>query len=147
MATAKLFASFPENLGGGNTSGEGPMDLLSDTIKVLLTSSTYTPNQTSHTVKSDVTNELSNGNGYTTGGETLGSKTYAVSSLVTTFDAADTAWTSATFTADNAVIYDDTPTSPADPLISYVDMGDQSVSAATFTLQWHSSGILTLTVA
>lgn len=148
MATAKLYASFPENLGGGNTAGEGPMDILSDTLKQMLTTSTYTPGQTTHTVKADVTNEVS-GTGYTAGGETLGSKTYAVSSLVTTFDCADVVWTNATITGiRNAVIYDDTPTSPADPLISYFAMdGDQSVASADFTIQINASGVFTLTVA
>ena len=111
--TAKLYAAFPENLGGGNTSGEGPMDLLSDTLKVELNTSSNTISQTADTVEADLTNELAATGGYTTGGETLASKTYAVSSLVTTFDAADQAWAAATFTAAQSHIYDDTPTSPA----------------------------------
>lgn len=146
--TAKCFSTLFENMGGGDTGAEGPMDILSDTLKVLLTTATYTPNQTGHSLKSSVTNELSAGSGYTTGGEALASKTYATSSLTTTFDAADTSWTSATFTARNAVIYDDTPTSPADPLMSYIDFGaDQTVSAGTFTLQYNASGIIAVTVA
>ena len=146
--TAKLYASMPENALGGNTAGEGPMDILSDTIKVMLTSSSNSISQTADTVKADVTNELAASGNYSTGGATLGTKTYAVSSLVTTFDAADTTWSTATFTAAQAHIYDDTPTSPADPLISYLDFGgDQSVSGADFTIAWNASGIFTLTVA
>jgi len=145
--TSKLYASFPENLGGGNTSGEGPMDLLSDTIKVMLTTSSNGISQTADTVKADVTNEIS-GTNYTAGGVTLGTKTYAASSLVTTFDAADSVWSTATFTAAQAHIWDDTPTSPADPLISYADFGgDQAVAGADFTLAWNASGIFTITVA
>lgn len=146
--TAKIYSTFFENMGGGNTAGEGPMDILSDTLKVLLTTSSNGISQTADTVKADITNELANGSGYTTGGEALASKTYAASSLTTTFDAADTSWTSATFTAAQAHVYDDTPTSPADPLISYIDFGaDQSVSSGTFTLQYNASGIVTVTVA
>lgn len=145
--TAKLYAAFPENALGGNTSGEGPMDLLSDTVKVMLTTSTNSISQTADTVKADVTNEIT-GTGYSSGGATLGTKTYAVSSLITTFDAADAVWSTATFTAAQAHIYDDTPTSPADPLISYADFGgDQSVAGADFTLAFNASGIFTITVA
>lgn len=145
--TAKLFASFPENLGGGNTAAEGPMDILSDTLKVMLTTNLYTPNQTAHTVKADVTNEVT-GTGYTAGGAALANKTWAASSLTTTLDADDTTWPSSTITADNAAVYDDTPTSPADPLILYNDFGgDQSTSGTTFQITWNASGLLTITVA
>lgn len=147
--TAKLYASFPENLGGGNTLAEGPMDLLSDTIKVTLHTSTNVISQTADTVFLDLTNELATAGGYTAGGYTLANKTYSVSSLTTTFDnTVDPNWTSATFTADQAHFWDDTPTSPADPLISYADFGGpQSVSGATFTLQLNASGLFTIAVA
>jgi hypothetical protein len=146
--TSKFYASVFENMGGGNTSGEGPMDLLSDTIKVMLTTSTNGISQTADTVKADVTNEVS-GTNYTAGGVTLGSKTWAVSSLTTTLDAADAAWTTVTFTAAaQAHIWDDTPTSPADPLISYQDFGgDQTVTANDFTIIWNASGICSVAVA
>lgn len=63
------------------------------------------------------------------------------------FDATDIAWTSASFTAYHAVIYDDTPTSPqADPLICSIDFGGaQTVAAGTFTIQWDTEGIINLT--
>ena len=52
-------------------------DLTGVTIKLLLTTSTYTPNttETGHTVLADITNELANGNGYTTGGATIATPT------------------------------------------------------------------------
>lgn len=145
--SSKLYAACPENLGGGNTSGEGPMDILSDTLKVMLTTSTNSISQTADTVKADVTDEVT-GTGYTAGGATLGTKTYAVSSLTTTFDAADTTWTTSTITAAQAHIYDDTPTSPADPLISYQDFGgNQSTTGTTFQITWNASGIFSIAVA
>jgi hypothetical protein len=145
--TSKLYASSMENLGGGNTAGEAPMDILSDTLKVMLTTSTNSISQTADTVKADVTNEVSSAN-YTAGGEALGTKTYAVSSLTTTFDAADTTWTTVTFTAAQAHVYDDTTTSPADPLISYPDFGgDQTVTANNFSIAWNASGIFSIAVA
>jgi hypothetical protein len=146
--TAKLFGKFPQNAAGGDASGDGPMDLLSDTLKFTLHTSTYTPNQSTNETKTDATNELSTAGGYTAGGVTLGTKTYAASSLVTTFDAADAAWTATTITHRIAVLWDDTPTTPADPLISWVDNGgDVTTSASDLTYQFNASGIFTLTVA
>jgi hypothetical protein len=52
------------------------VDLLDDTIKLLLTTSSYSPNYDAHDYKDDVTSEVS-GTGYTAGGLTLASKTFA----------------------------------------------------------------------
>lgn len=146
--SAKLFAKFPQNLGGGDASGDGPMDLLSDTIKATLHTATWTPNQSTNETKSDATNELSTAGGYTAGGVTLGSKTYAASSLVTTFDAADLSWSALSVTFRHIVLWDDTPTTPADPLILYVDTGgDQTLSSTDLAVIWNASGIFTITVA
>jgi len=123
---------------------DGTMDLDNDTFKIMLTTSTYTPAAT-HSVKADVTNEIS-GTGYTAGGATLQNVTWTESSGTVTLDATDVSWTSATFTARYAVIYDDTPTSPLDPLVCLIDFGtDKSVTAGTFTIQFHANGIFTLT--
>ena len=146
--SAKLYAKFPLNLGGGDASGDGPMDLLSDTIKATLHTATYTPNQSTNEVKADATNELTTAGGYTAGGVTLGSKTYSSSSLVTTFDAADLAWSALSVTFRYIVLWDDTPTTPADPLISYVDTGgDQTLSGTDLAVVWNASGIFTFTVS
>lgn len=146
--TSKQYAKFPLNLGGGDAAGDGPMDLLSDTLKFTLHTSTYTPNQASDETKSNATNELSTAGGYTAGGVTLGSKTYTPSSLVTTFDAADAVWTGTSITHRYGVLWDDTPTSPADPLILYVDNGgDVTTSSSDLTYAWNASGIFTFTVS
>lgn len=148
MATNKLFAKAPMNMAGGDASGDGPMDLLSDVIKGTLHTSTWTPNQSTNETKSDATNELSTGGGYTSGGVTLASKTYASSSLVTTFDAADVSWTAFTNTFRYLVGWNDTPTTPADPLIFLVDTGgDQAISGVDLAIQWNAGGIFTFTVS
>lgn len=93
------------------------------------------------------TNEVS-GTGYTAGGAALGSPTLVVSAGTMTYDAADTAWTSATFSSvRGCLIYDDTVTSPtADAGIVGVDFSsDYSVTSGTFTIQWNASGIYALT--
>lgn len=140
-ASTKVYGNFP--LKAANKE----VDWDSDTIKVALCTSSYSPNQNTHIYFSDITNEIT-GTGYTAGGATLGSKTIAESSLVTTFDAADTSWTSSTLTARYAIIYESTGTSSTSTLIAYVDFGaDQSSSSGTFTIQWNASGIFTATVS
>lgn len=145
---AKLYSRFPQNAIGGNTSGEGPMDMLSDTIKLMLRVG-HTPDQTGDEVKADLPADELSATGYTAGGATLGSKTFATTSLVTAFDnTADIVWTitgSATF--DTGVLFDDTPTSPADPLIMYDALGTQTVTDGDFTYTPNAAGFYTITVA
>jgi hypothetical protein len=146
---AKAYATFPMNLGGGDAAGEGPMDILSDTIQGSLRNA-HTPDQTGDAVYGDLPADESSATGYTAGGITLANKTYAVASLTTTFDnTADLVWTitAGTLATDTIVFYDNTPTSPADPLISYDDFGSQSVAGADFTWVPNASGILRFVVA
>jgi len=50
---------------------------------------------------------------------------------------ADCSWSNATFTARGAVIWDDTLTSPADPVLCCINFGsDKIVSGGTFTITW-----------
>ena len=143
-ASAKLYANFLHLLLENKLGG----DILSQTIKVALCTSSYTPDQAAHDYFDHITNEVANGNGYTTGGATLGSKTCALASLVTTFDAADTSWTASTITARYAIIYYASGTASTSLLIGYVDFGaDQVSSNGTFQITWNASGIFTLTVA
>ena len=125
------------------------IDWGSDTIKVSLHTSSYTPSQTTHQYQSSLTNEVPNGNGYTTGGATLANKTEAFASQVKKFDADDVSWAASTITARYAVIYDATPGSAAtNPLIAYVDFGADVVSSGgAFTIQWDANGIFTVTVS
>lgn len=126
------------------------VDWDSDTIKVMLCTSAYTPNQDTHIYKSSVTNEVT-GTGYTAGGATLASKTitYDTATNVVILDAADVTWASSTITARYAVVYDDAGASDATKvLLGYVDFGsDQSSTAGNFTLTWDATGIFRITVA
>lgn len=124
-------------------------DLSADSIKVMLTTSTYSPSQSGDDYKNDVTNEVS-GTGYTATGVALTTKTETMSSLTYTFDADDVSWTASTFTARYAVVYNATGggTDATRGLIGYQDFGgDQSVSGTTFTITWNASGIFTVVVA
>lgn len=126
------------------------IDWDTDTVKVALCTSTYTPAQDTHDYFNDITNEVT-GTGYTAGGATLANKTvgYTAGTNVTKFDADDTSWTSSTITARYAIIYVDTAgASTTDPLIGYVDFGaDVSSSSGTFSITWDAAGIFTVTVA
>ena len=124
-------------------------DINSDTIKCMLTTSTYTPSKTAHDYKDDVTNEVS-GTGYTATGTTLTTPVQAYDGTsIWNFDADDAVWTSSSITARNAVVYNSTPgTDATRPLLSYVDFGgDNTTSSATFTVQWSASGIVKVTVS
>lgn len=114
------------------------VDLEADTIKVALydNSHSFTATNTDYTTDNEVA-----GAGYTAGGVTLASK--AVTEAATTkWDAADAAWTSASFTAYHAVIYD---SSVSNDLICSIDFGGaKQVTAGTFTIQWSASGIISL---
>lgn len=142
--TAYLYSHFPTHLLNALTVGMG-----SETaFKCMLTTSSYSVSQENDDFKDDVTNEVS-GTGYTAGGATLTSTTVAEAAKVTTFDAADTSWTSSTITARYAVIYDSTTgVTSTEPLVMYLDFGaDKSTDNGTFQIQWHTNGIFTITVS
>lgn len=121
-----------------------------DTIKVMMTTSLYTPDQDLHDYKDDVTNEVS-GTGYTAGGEALTSKTLVYSGVTNTvtYDAADVTWSGSSITARYAVIYDATPATDATrPLMGYVDFGTNYTSVnGAFSISWAATGIFTVTVS
>lgn len=124
------------------------VDWDTDTIKVMLCTSSYTPNQDTHIYKSSVTNEVT-GTGYTAGGATLSNKTinYTDSTNTIKLDADDVTWSESTITARYAVIYDATGTDSTSVLLGYVDFGEDKVSSAgDFKITWDSAGIFAITV-
>lgn len=127
------------------------VDFDTDTIKVALVGSAYTPNQDSHDYWDDVSANEVTGTGYTAGGATLAGKsvTYDSASNVIVLDANDVVWASSTITARYAVIYDDAgATSAQKVLIGYVDFGsDQSSTNGNFTVTWDATGIVRISVA
>lgn len=116
------------------------VDLVNDTIKVLLLNNTHTFTST-HNVLSDVSaNEIS-GTGYISGGTALANKTVTQASSAK-FDADDVSWNSATFTAYHAVLNNVTA---SNNLICSIDFGGPiTITSGTFTLVWDSAGIITL---
>jgi hypothetical protein len=122
------------------------VDLDTDTLKVMLCTSTYAPNQATDGYKSDVTNEVS-GTNYTAGGTALTGQTVTLSSGTVTFDATDVTWTqsaSGFSNARKAVLYKDTGTASTARLIAYADFGaDKGNVSGDLTLQMDAAGIIT----
>lgn len=121
-------------------------NLGADTLKVLLTN---TAPVAGNSVKADLT-EISAGNGYTAGGTQA-----TISSSAQTSGTYKLVLADVTFTASGgsigpfryAVLYNDTPTSPADPLIGWYDYGTALTltTGNSFTVDFDgTNGVLTL---
>lgn len=139
MATFTLFDQFIFSLGGSD------IDLDSNTFKAVLTNSA--PTADTDDELADIT-QIANGNGYTTGGVTLASVTWAETGAGTgiwQWSAADFSWTASGGTFGPfryIVVYDDT--SANDKLIGYLDYGS-SISITignSFTVDVGASGII-----
>jgi len=111
-----------------------------DTLKVLL--SNTAPNPSTHQVKADAT-EISAGNGYSAGGvDTQNDGTRSSGTLsVTGVDLTITASGGSIGPFRYVILYNDTPTSPADPLIGWWDYGSPITLAdgESFTVDFGSS--------
>lgn len=141
MATFNKFQSFVEHL------AEKVHNLGADTLKVMLTD---TAPVATNTIKADLT-EITAGNGYPAGGVTLtvtsSAQAGGVYKLVAN-DAVITASGGSIGPFRYAVIYNDTPTSPADPLIGWWDRGSSATlldgESVTIDLD-QTNGVLTVT--
>lgn len=128
--------------------GQGLIDLDSHTFKCALFTSSSNANTLTHDELADLTNQVSSGNGYTTGGVTLTSVTWNNSSGTITFDCDNLSWVASGsgFSAAYAVIYDDTTS--GDPLLAIcvLDSGsDVPVPAAQeLLITINASGVFTL---
>ena len=82
------------------------------------------------------TNEISNtsGSAYTAGGKVVVSVTPALDGSTACCDFADISFTSASFTANGCLIYNDTQADKAVCVVAFG--GDKTVSSGTFTIQF-----------
>lgn len=102
-----------------------------DTFKIALftSSATLSASTTVYSTSNEVV-----GTGYTAGGNTL-SVTGPTSTGTTAFlDFADTTWTTATITANGALIYNDTQGDKAFAVLAFG--GDKTSTAGDFTIQF-----------
>ena len=114
----------------------GAIDFDTDTFKVMLVTSSYTPNKDTDDKRNDVTNEAS-GTGYTAGGVASAcTVTKDTANDRVTLSFAAVSWSSSTITARGAVIYKSRGgASSADELVAYNDFGSDVASASgTFTV-------------
>ena len=110
-------------------------DLVADTLKIALYTSSATLGAS--TTAYSTSNEVS-GTGYSAGGETLTSKAVSTTGTTAHFDAADPTWTSASFTARGALIYNSTNSDKAIAVLNFG--GDFTVSAGTFKIVFPAAG-------
>lgn len=129
-------------------AGDGSIDMDGDTFKVTLHTSASNAADLTTDLHGSITNEVT-GNGYAE--QTLTSVTWTRVTATVTYDSANSAYTASggSIVARFAVIYDDTPTSPADPNVCYslLDNTPADVTVTdgnTLTLEMNASGILTV---
>ena len=140
MAAASKFFVYAENV------SEKVHNLQSDTLKVCLTN--VAPVATNG-VRADLT-EIAAGNGYVAGGAQAVQSSSDQSGGVYKLVLADVTFTAAGGSIGPfryAVLYNDTPTSPADPLILYWDYGTTITltNGNSFTVDFDAvAGVLTL---
>ena len=144
MATANEFQALVEHL------AEKVHNLGADTLKILL--SNAAPDVAADAVRADLTSELGTSGGYTSGGSSVSVTASAQSGGVYKLEASDLVFTASGGTIGPfryAVLYNDTPTSPADPLIMYWDYGSSITLAdgETFTVDVSAvNGLLQITL-
>lgn len=136
MASFNKYQNFVEDLGNKVHDLVGT----NDTLKVALTNTA--PNAATHAVLADIT-EISAGNGYTAGGaDTQNDGSESSGTLtVTGVDVVFTASGGSIGPFRYVVLYNDTPTSPADPLIGWWDYGSNVTlnNGETFTVDFGAS--------
>ncbi len=131
--------------------GDGTIDLDGHTFKIAICGSAqsiaagFTGTSTDARY-ADLTAEVANGAGYTTGGATLASVTWAESGGTVTFDCADPQWSGLTKSGMKyAVIYSDTATNK--DLLAFCELDTVTtvaVTAGTLTINIHANGVFTL---
>lgn len=134
MATYNKFNQFVEDL------AEKVHNLGADTLKIMLT---LTAPVATNSIKTDLT-EISAGNGYTAGGTAVTVTTSAQSSGTYTLAANQVVFTASGGAIANfryPTLYNDTPTSPVDPLIAWWDYGSTVTLAdgETFTVKFNNA--------
>ena len=102
-----------------------------DTFKIALYTSSASLGAS--TTAYSTSNEIS-GTGYTAAGATLTSVTPTTSGTTALCDFDDVSFTSASFTANGALIYNDSQSDKAVAVIAFG--GDKTVSSGTFTIQF-----------
>ena len=112
-------------------------------LALYTSSATLSASTTAYSSSNEITN--SSGSAYSAKGKALTSVTPALDSSTAVCDFADLSWTSASFTANGCLIFNDTAT--GDPAVCAVAFGgDKTVSSGTFTIQFPAAAATTAIV-
>ena len=113
-----------------------------DTFKIALytSSATLGASTTAYSSSNEITN--TSGTAYTAGGKALTSVTPTLDSSTAVCDFADVSWTSASFTANGCLIYNDSHSTDAS-VCAVAFGGDKTVSSGTFTIQFPAAAATT----
>ena len=116
-----------------------------NTFKIALytSSATLSASTTAYSSSNEITN--SSGTAYTAGGASLTSVTPTLDSSTAVCDFSDVSWTSASFTANGCLIYNDSHSTDA-AVCAVAFGGDKTVSSGTFTVQFPAAGATTAIV-
>lgn len=134
---------------------KGTVDLDTDTFRMVLVTSSYTPAQNTDDAWSDISaNEVAGGGGYSTHGKLITQSVTRASNVVT-FDCDDQSWAAATITAKYAVLVKDANAdgslAAGDVPLAYCDLesggGSLSSTAAAFSVTINAAGVFTVTAA
>ena len=117
-----------------------------DTFKIAMftSSASLDATTTDYSTSNEITN--SSGTAYTAGGSALTNQGVTLSSTTAYTDFADVSWTSASFTANGAMIYNTTTdggSSTTDAVCIIAFGGDKTVSSGTFTIQFPAAAATT----
>lgn len=144
----KIYRTFKEDV----MAGVHDLDTGGNTLKVALVAG-YTPNTATHNVWSDASAQEVTGTGYSAGGATLANQTVVETGTGTgttgergKFDADNVTWTGLNIAGtsgspSHAVLYNDTQTTPAKPLIGYWEV-TTATNGGNYTLEWAAGGIV-----
>ena len=133
--------TFKEELLGGyhsfNASGDTPAG---SAFKIALYTSSADLSTTTTVYTTSA--EVASGGGYTTAGESLTNTGVAKSTVTSYTDFSDVSWTSASFTANGCLIFNDTAT--GDPACCTIAFGgDKTVTSGTFTIEFPAAAAST----
>lgn len=137
-------------LGQYSSTAARRVDWDADAVTVSLHLS-YAADQDVHDFWDDVSGTEISGTGYSTPGLALttSAPSYDSGTNEMRLDANDAQWTTASFSATQAVVYSNTGgAASTDPVLTYVDFGGvETVSSGTFTIQWDATGVAKITAA
>ena len=125
------------------------LDSPETTLKAMLLTEDYVPNQHEHKTVLDIQDYQIIGPGYEAGGAILDDISIEFENGVTTFSADNISWEDSTLEFRFMVVYDDTPEAKEDKnLLFFADFGQTiKTRKSQFAIRWSDDGIFNIAVA